>query len=200
MNGAFFYEIEISSFCSVVKRRHQHTCTYFCWHYVKWWIISRHEGYIFYSLLSEKDIRGRASMKLDFLLRFASPCSIATDKRFFSTKETFFAAAPMIWLNGRVFLFCESTNIRTRIKEHVGGGKDKSRQSFSLAMCSTFFRSDCKRLIRKKHIHWLHWDCFRFDLMFVDQEKNRRYLSCICNLDTFSLSWKCFFSGKIIAS
>lgn len=48
----FSYEMEIS-FVILLEPEHQHTCTYFCWHYVKWWIISRHEGYIFYSLLSE---------------------------------------------------------------------------------------------------------------------------------------------------
>lgn len=134
---------------------------------MKWWIISRHEGYIFStSLLSEK--RYPREDKWEGELRnwiFPSP----RINSFSSTKESAFLPS-MIWLNGTIFLFCKNTKIRNTLDS-------------KFLACER----DYGMLIRSKNFLLASLRLFSFDLMFLDQEKNWRYLSCISNLRDFSL-------------
>lgn len=98
----------------IILLRHQHTCTYFCWHYVKWWIISWHEGYIFYSLLSKKDGRTTVnwdkgtSMKLDFSSSVSYQRNIHRNKRHFPKLLSHLK----MWLNSRKFFTLQQHDIR----------------------------------------------------------------------------------------
>lgn len=168
--------------------RHQHTCTYFCWHYVKWWIISGHRRVT----TRWRCVRGGGEkiseggwVKLDFLPSTSYSSIAAADKRFQPRKD-----ASMIWLNGRIFLFCRNTNIKTHIKASDGGrkkGGEKDKRKGRSLMCSTFLTcerwGDC-RAVDKTECFSIERTCFRFDLMFPDQEKNWCHLSCIGVIST----------------
>lgn len=85
----------------------------------------------------------------------------------------------MIWLNGRIFLFCENTKVCTvDWKEEAKAKRSLLDVHYTFLACEEIASVD-KRI---NFIPWLRRECFRFDLMFRDQEKNRRYLSCIRNL------------------
>lgn len=116
-NGNFFIFLHRHT----AKSSTIHTCTYFCWHYVKWWIISRHEGYIFYFAVvrGKRYIRGRTNGRAMYEIGFSLSYS---DKRFFFDERKRFSSFHMIWLNGRIFLFCKNT----KIKKYTRKTKDSS--------------------------------------------------------------------------